>query len=44
MPLNWHLTAEELAYILNDSGAKALLAETEYAAVGAEALKECRRP
>ena len=41
VPLNWHLTADELAYILNDSGAKALLAETEYAGVGAEALKEC---
>ncbi|HEU5449705.1 MAG TPA: AMP-binding protein, partial [Acidimicrobiia bacterium] len=40
VPLNWHLTADELAYILNDSGAKALLAETEYAGVAAEALKE----
>ena len=41
VPLNWHLTADELAYILNDSGAKALLAESEYAGVAAEALKEC---
>jgi long-chain acyl-CoA synthetase len=31
VPLNWHLTADELAYILNDSGAKALLADTEFA-------------
>jgi long-chain acyl-CoA synthetase len=40
VPLNWHLTAEELAYILNDSGATALLADTEFAAVAAEAVKE----
>ena len=40
VPLNWHLTADELAYILNDSGAKALLVETEFAGVAAEALKE----
>jgi len=41
VPLNWHLTADELAYILNDSGAKALLADTEYAREATEALKEC---
>jgi long-chain acyl-CoA synthetase len=40
VPLNWHLTAEELAYILNDSGAKALLADTDFAAVAVEAVKE----
>jgi long-chain acyl-CoA synthetase len=40
VPLNWHLTAEELAYILNDSGARALLVDTEFAAVAAEATKE----
>ena len=40
VPLNWHLTADELAYILNDSGARALLADTEYAGVAAEALRE----
>jgi long-chain acyl-CoA synthetase len=40
VPLNWHLTAEEIAYILNDSGARALLAETEFAAVAAEAARE----
>ena len=42
VPLNWHLTADELAYILNDSGAKALLVDTEFAAVAAEATKEAR--
>jgi long-chain acyl-CoA synthetase len=40
VPLNWHLTAEEIAYILNDSGARALLADTEFAAVAAEAANE----
>jgi long-chain acyl-CoA synthetase len=40
VPLNWHLTGEELAYILNDSGAKALLVDTEFAGVAAAALKE----
>ena len=33
VPLNWHLTASELAYILNDSGAKVLLADAEFAAI-----------
>jgi long-chain acyl-CoA synthetase len=40
VPLNWHLTAEELTYILNDSGARALIADTEFAATAAEAVKE----
>jgi long-chain acyl-CoA synthetase len=40
VPLNWHLTAEEIAYILNDSGARALLADTEFAGVAAEAVNE----
>ena len=39
VPLNWHLTAEEIAYILNDSGARALVADTDFAAVAAEAAK-----
>jgi long-chain acyl-CoA synthetase len=39
VPLNWHLTAEELAYILNDSAAKALLADTEFSAVAPEAVE-----
>jgi long-chain acyl-CoA synthetase len=40
VPLNWHLTAEEIAYILNDSGARALLADADYAATAVEAVKE----
>src|SRR5581483_4635985 len=37
VPLNWHLTGEELAYILNDSGARALIADVEFAATAADA-------
>ena len=40
VPLNWHLTSEELAYILGDSGARALLADTEFSAVAVDALKD----
>jgi long-chain acyl-CoA synthetase len=31
VPLNWHLTAPELAYILRDSGAKAFVASSRFA-------------
>ena len=31
-PVNWHLTADEIAYIINDCEAKALIAETRYPA------------
>ena len=37
VPLNWHFTGEELAYILNDSGARCLLADAEYADLAADA-------
>jgi long-chain acyl-CoA synthetase len=40
VPLNWHLTAEEIAYILNDSGARAILVDTEYAATAVAAAKD----
>jgi long-chain acyl-CoA synthetase len=33
-PVNWHLTAEEIAYIVNDCEAKALFAEARVAAAG----------
>jgi long-chain acyl-CoA synthetase len=29
VPLNWHLTAEEIAYVLDDCGAKALVAHAD---------------
>jgi long-chain acyl-CoA synthetase len=31
-PVNWHLTADEVEYIINDCEAKALIAETRYPA------------
>ena len=37
VPLNWHLTASEIAYVLEDSGATALFADHEYADLAAEA-------
>jgi long-chain acyl-CoA synthetase len=38
VPVNWHLTEPEIAYILSDSGAKALITEEAYArAAGAAA-------
>jgi long-chain acyl-CoA synthetase len=39
-PVNWHLTAEEIAYIVNDCEAKALFAEQRIAAAG-PAAAEC---
>jgi long-chain acyl-CoA synthetase len=37
VPINWHQVASEVAYILGDSGASALLAHERFAAVAAEA-------
>ncbi len=37
VPLNWHLTAPEVAYILKDSGAQVLVTDPEDEAVGREA-------
>src|SRR5210317_1279277 len=33
MPLNWRLTAEELAFILKDGGARAIIFDADFAAV-----------
>ncbi|SEG84588.1 long-chain acyl-CoA synthetase [Thermomonospora echinospora] len=35
--VNWHWTAEELAYVLADAGVSALFSEADFAAVAAEA-------
>ncbi len=37
VPVNWHLTAAEVAYILGDSGAGAFVAHERFAAVAADA-------
>lgn len=39
-PINWHLTAEEVSYLLRDSGAKAILAEPDLLARVRAALTE----
>jgi long-chain acyl-CoA synthetase len=36
-PINWHLTAEEIAYIVSDCEARALIAEVQFASSAAEA-------
>ena len=37
VPVNWHWSAAELAYVLGDAGAKALVVDPRYAEVAAEA-------
>jgi long-chain acyl-CoA synthetase len=39
VPVNWHLAAAEVAYILSDSGAAAFVAHARFAAVAAEAAE-----
>ena len=39
VPVNWHLTAPEVAYILSDSGATAFAAHERFADVAAEAAE-----
>ncbi|MEM9038724.1 MAG: AMP-binding protein [Actinomycetota bacterium] len=38
VPINWHFAADEVAYVLADSGASALVASSAYAGLAAEAL------
>jgi long-chain acyl-CoA synthetase len=40
VPVNWHWVAAELAYVLDDSDAAALIVESRYAAVAAEACAD----
>jgi long-chain acyl-CoA synthetase len=39
VPVNWHLTAAEVAYILTDSAARAFVAHDRFAGVAAEAAE-----
>lgn len=39
VPINWHLASAELAYILRDSGAKAVVADSRLAALTGDALR-----
>ena len=40
VPVNWHLAAAEVAYILGDSGAGAFVAHERFAAVAAAAADQ----
>ncbi|WP_018680603.1 AMP-binding protein [Actinokineospora enzanensis] len=40
IPVNWHLTAPEIAYQLSDSDSVAVLADEDHAAVTAQAVRE----
>ncbi len=40
IPLNWHLSAAEITYIVRDSGARAMIAEARFAAVAAQVADE----
>jgi long-chain acyl-CoA synthetase len=44
VPINYHLTAVEIAYILQDSGAKAFLCHARFGDAGAAAAKEADFP
>jgi long-chain acyl-CoA synthetase len=43
-PMNWHFTAPELAYIVQDSEAKAIFVHERFAALGAAAADEAGIP
>ena len=41
-PINWHLTEEEVSYIVDNSDAKVFIAESKYKASAEFAAKENR--
>lgn len=40
-PINWHLTAQEIAYIVDDCDARALIGDARFADTLYEALRKC---
>ncbi len=42
VPVNWHWVAEELAYVIDDSDASAIVVDERFSAVAAEALDDPR--
>ncbi|MBX7266875.1 AMP-binding protein [Micromonospora sp. Llam7] len=44
VPVNWHLTAPEIAYLLTDSESRLVLTEPAYAAVVGEAVRSAAVP
>ena len=43
VPLNWHWVADEIAYVLDDADARALLVDDDFAAVAADAVTRSGR-
>src|SRR5260370_584063 len=43
-PINWHYTPPEIAYIVRDCGAKALIADSRFAAHAVQAAAEAQLP
>ena len=44
VPVNWHFTAEELAYVIDNSGSKLLIAGEEFTATAAAAVARKETP
>ncbi|CAN7759585.1 AMP-binding protein [Pseudorhodoferax sp. LjRoot39] len=44
VPLNWHLTAEDLAYLLSNSASRVLLADHRFAAAASQAARQAKLP
>ena len=44
VPVNWHLVADEIAYILKDSGAKALVTEADFLEAAGAAVEKAGGP
>jgi long-chain acyl-CoA synthetase len=42
VPVNWHWVADELAYVMDDSEASALVVDGRFASVAAEACRDAR--
>jgi long-chain acyl-CoA synthetase len=42
VPANWHFAPDELAYLIEDAGTRAVLADHRFAAAAAEALADAR--
>ncbi len=44
VPVNWHWTAEELAYVLADSGSSVLIADDRYADAAVDGVAALAEP
>ncbi|MBO6704112.1 MAG: AMP-binding protein [Pseudomonadales bacterium] len=44
VPINWHLVPEEVAYVLADSGSKAMLVDARFIELGEQTLEHPDRP